>query len=58
MTDDYELPNGDVRRRIANDCATNVVPLGITGEPDFEAWSTVVSDIAKDIEHELEKAEP
>jgi hypothetical protein len=58
MTDEYDLPNGNVRRRIAHDTAADTVPIGLTQEPDFDAWRLVVEDIADEIEHELEKAEP
>jgi hypothetical protein len=58
MTDEYDLPNVHVRRRIAHDTAADTVPIGLTQEPDFDAWRLVVEDIADEIEHELEKAEP
>ena len=43
----------DPIRRLANLNAADCVPLALDGQPDFEAWSAVVSDVADDIEHTI-----
>ena len=50
MTDD--IPRDPIRE-LAHDSATDAVPLGVTGEPDFDGWSATVRDVAVDIEHTL-----
>jgi hypothetical protein len=51
-----KLPSRDVVKGIAHDQASNMVPLKITGEPDFYAYATVVSEFADDIERNIRKA--
>lgn len=56
MDDSNQLPARDVIRCVAHDSATNAVPLKVTGEPDFEAWAAVVSELARDIERDIKQA--
>jgi hypothetical protein len=56
MDESNQLPSRDVIKGIAHDQATNMVPLKITGEPDFYAYATVVSELADDIERNVKEA--
>jgi hypothetical protein len=56
MTVDNSKQKAESIRLIAHDSATDCVPLSVTGEPDFEAWSAVVSDVAVSIEMSLHEA--
>jgi hypothetical protein len=56
MTVKNSRQKGESIRLIAHDSATDCVPLSVTGEPDFEAWSAVVSDVAVSIEASLHEA--
>jgi hypothetical protein len=56
MTVENSKQIGESIRLIAHDSATDCVPLSVTGEPDFDAWSAVVSDVAVSIEASLQEA--
>ena len=51
MTDAHTM---DPIRRIATDAATDAVPLAVSGEPDFDAWTAVVDDVRDDIVRDIE----
>jgi hypothetical protein len=53
MSDDN---NGNTVRRIAHDSASDSVPIGLTQEPDFDQWCSVVQEIADDIERQIRQA--
>lgn len=53
---DTALPQADPIRCIATDAATDAVPLALDGQPDFEAWSAVVADLADDIARDVRAA--
>ena len=50
MTDD--IPRDPIRE-LAHDSASDAVPVGVTGEPDFDGWCATVGDVASDIEHTI-----
>lgn len=56
MDESNQTQAEDVIRCIAHDSATNAVPLKITGEPDFDSWAAVVSELADDIERNIRQA--
>jgi hypothetical protein len=55
MTDD--IPRDPIRE-LAHDSATDAVPVGVTGEPDFDGWCAAVGDVAAAIEHTLRSEVP
>lgn len=38
---------------LATEAASDAVPLGVTGEPDFDAWRRVVDDVRDDVRYTL-----
>ena len=50
MTDD--IPRDPIRE-LAHDSASDAVPVGVTGEPDFDGWSAAVGDVASGIEYTI-----